>query len=195
MPAIEPRTRTRFLRRDSQNASADDVLSEILPAGPHESEEGYYLVSVAGCSSIEIVTAPGQAGESGTAYLAVPPWWRDASSSIAQAKARLTQRRLAGWSAEQTHLTATIERIERADISLSLRRPIRVPWIFEDGLWVLEYPSLGIVAYGESQEEASQDFAEDFAFLWTEIAQQPDSNLTQDARVLKRLLLALVLSR
>lgn len=69
-----------------------------------------------------------------------------------------------------------------------LRTPIRVEVAVEDGLWHCESTTLGIVAAGQSQEDAFRSFTEDFAVLWEEIAQAPDEELTDDAIRLKHAL-------
>ena len=66
-----------------------------------------------------------------------------------------------------------------------LRAPIQVDVAEEDGTWHYESTSLGIVAAGSSQEDALGSFTEDFGVLWEEIAQAPDTDLTDDAIRLK----------
>lgn len=65
----------------------------------------------------------------------------------------------------------------------------------EQHTWVCESKELGILACGESPEQAVHSFSEDFAMLWEEIAQCPDDSLSEDARELKGILLQTVKSR
>lgn len=66
-----------------------------------------------------------------------------------------------------------------------LRAPIQVQIAEEDGLWHCESASFGIFAAGLSKEAALRSFTEDFAVLWDQVAQAPDSELTDDAIHLK----------
>ncbi len=62
----------------------------------------------------------------------------------------------------------------------------------KSGLWLWEYESLGIIAHGESRDEAREAFYNEFAFLWDTYADADDKELTEDARELKRKLRELV---
>jgi hypothetical protein len=66
-------------------------------------------------------------------------------------------------------------------------RPRRV-----GGLYVLEYKPLGIAAYGRSEQESREAFAEEFSSCWHWIALEDDAALTKDARELKYKVLDLV---
>jgi hypothetical protein len=69
-----------------------------------------------------------------------------------------------------------------------LRAPIHVAVAEEDGMWHCESALLGIIAAGSSQDDAVGSFNEDFGVLWEEIAQAPDTDLTDDAIRLKHVL-------
>lgn len=62
----------------------------------------------------------------------------------------------------------------------------------EGELWVIEYEPLGICAYAKTREDAIHDFADDFAAIWDAYAQASDSELSEDAIALKRVLRSLV---
>lgn len=89
-------------------------------------------------------------------------------------------------------LTQTSLQIERqfqdGRSTFHLRSPIQIEVAEEDGLWHCESASLGIIAAGSSQEDALRSFSEDFGVLWEEIAQAPDTDLTDDAIRLKYVL-------
>ena len=74
----------------------------------------------------------------------------------------------------------------------TLRKPIAVQESYERGTWTQRYEPLGILAYGQSREEATEAFCAEFACCWEEIACEEDDNLTADARELKSRLLSIV---
>jgi addiction module RelB/DinJ family antitoxin len=82
--------------------------------------------------------------------------------------------------------------IERGRRRFILKKSLRVRVGIEGGVWVYEYPSLGILAYGSTQEEALVAFRTDFASAWDQVANEVDAKLTRDARSLKKRLLSLV---
>jgi len=82
--------------------------------------------------------------------------------------------------------------IERGRRRFVLKKSVSVRVGIEGGVWVLEYPPLGILAYGSTQEEALDAFRTDFASAWDHIAKEVDAKLTRDARSLKKRLLSLV---
>jgi len=61
------------------------------------------------------------------------------------------------------------------------------------GLYVLEYKPLGIAAYGRSEQESREAFAEEFSSCWHWIALESDAALTKDARELEYKLLDLAI--
>jgi hypothetical protein len=62
----------------------------------------------------------------------------------------------------------------------------------EDSMWYCESESLGILAFGQSREEAICSFLQDFSALWDGVAQIPDESLTADALDVKRTFLRIV---
>lgn len=76
----------------------------------------------------------------------------------------------------------------------NLRSPISVQVEFRRGLWIHEFEPLGILAYATTRQESLNDFRRDFAFLWKELAQADDSELTSDAIEVKELFHELVVS-
>lgn len=83
-------------------------------------------------------------------------------------------------------------RIEHRGEVFILNRELACTVAREDGLVVIAYGPLHLMAYAESREEAIRNLAEEFSFLWAEYAGRPDSELTEDARELKVLLQSLV---
>jgi hypothetical protein len=81
--------------------------------------------------------------------------------------------------------TKPIEHIVHQGEIFQLRHPLAVEMSLERGVFGCEYPALGIIAYGNSEEEALKDFASHFAYVWHEFAMAPDSDLTPGARKLK----------
>jgi len=67
-----------------------------------------------------------------------------------------------------------------------------VPVDFSDNLVVFEYEPLGIIACGETREQAEQAFGVEVTWLWEEYGQTPDDELSPDTRELKTHLLALL---
>lgn len=73
-----------------------------------------------------------------------------------------------------------------------LTEPMTITPSFTHNLVTFEHEALGIVAYGETREEAEVAFHEELAWLWTTYATAPDDGLADDAQRLKKTLLALV---
>jgi len=82
--------------------------------------------------------------------------------------------------------------IERGRRRFLLKKSLRVRVGVEGGVWVYEYSPLGILAYGSTQEEARDAFTTEFASAWEQVGKEDDSNLTRDAKSLKKRLLSLV---
>ena len=82
--------------------------------------------------------------------------------------------------------------IERGKRRFILKKSLRVRVGVEGGVWVYEFSPLGILAYGSTQEEARDAFQVEFASAWDQVGKEDDSNLTRDARSLKKRLLSLV---
>lgn len=62
----------------------------------------------------------------------------------------------------------------------------------QDGLVALDCPEFNILSYGTNMEAAQQSFFEDFEIAWGQYSTSADSELTLDARAIKRKLQALV---
>jgi hypothetical protein len=82
--------------------------------------------------------------------------------------------------------------IERGRRRFILKKSLRVRVGVEGGVWVYEYSPLGILAHGSTQEEARDAFQVEFASAWNQVGKEDDSNLTRDAKSLKKRLLSLV---
>mgnify|MGYP001499073424 FL=1 len=82
--------------------------------------------------------------------------------------------------------------IERGRRRFLLKKSLRVRLGVEGGVWVYEYSPLEILAYGSTQEEARDAFTTEFASAWEQVGKEDDSNLTRDAKSLKKRLLSLV---
>ena len=82
--------------------------------------------------------------------------------------------------------------IERGRRRFLLKKSLRVRVGVEGGVWVYEYSPLEILAYGSTQEEARDAFTTEFASAWEQVGKEDDSNLTRDAKSLKKRLLSLV---
>ena len=82
--------------------------------------------------------------------------------------------------------------VERGKRRFILKKSLRVRVDVEGGVWVYEYSPLGILAYGSTQEKARDAFSIEFASSWEQVGKEEDSNLTRDARSLKKRLLSLV---
>jgi len=82
--------------------------------------------------------------------------------------------------------------IERGRRRFILKKSLRVRVGVERGVWVYEYSPLGILAYGSTQEDARDAFTTEFASAWEQVGKEDDSNLTRDAKSLKKRLLSLV---
>ncbi|MBU0609031.1 MAG: hypothetical protein KKI08_14185, partial [Armatimonadetes bacterium] len=76
--------------------------------------------------------------------------------------------------------------------ALALPSPLSVPATFSDNLLSFEYEPLGIVAYGQTRDEAEAAFREELVWLWEEYADAPEEDLADDARRLKQQLHELV---
>jgi hypothetical protein len=79
-----------------------------------------------------------------------------------------------------------------ADTTLKLPAPIRVEPRPVDNLVGLDYPPLGIVASGETRNEAEVAFLGELGWLWQTYAQADESTLAPDAIELRAGLLAIV---
>jgi hypothetical protein len=87
-----------------------------------------------------------------------------------------------------------LDEIWSADRVLKLREAVQADMYWADGLWTCELTSLRIMGYGESQDQAVEDFFEDFFATYDGLVHENDSSLTVDARLAKRALQDLVLA-
>ena len=78
--------------------------------------------------------------------------------------------------------------------AFTLAHTIEVSTFIADGLWVYKSIVLGIESFGESKLEARESFTEDFAALYDHIANEDDTQLTPEARRIKRAFRDLVVS-
>ena len=76
--------------------------------------------------------------------------------------------------------------------TLHLAHPIVCIIEKQDDLLFYEDAQLGIIAYGNTPGEVMREFSNEFAVLWDIIAEEKDSLLTEDARLLKRRLIEMV---
>jgi hypothetical protein len=79
-----------------------------------------------------------------------------------------------------------------ASRSFQFRLPIPVLVSLQQDLHVYESVEYGILAYGYSESEALERFAEQFVATWDALAHEPDSRLTLDAQELRDSLQRLV---
>jgi hypothetical protein len=75
-----------------------------------------------------------------------------------------------------------------------LHRPIELILEAVDGGWLCQEKILSLSGFGKTSIAAVCSVFEDFAILWKEIAQAPDSELSEEAQVTKHELLDLVRS-
>ena len=83
-------------------------------------------------------------------------------------------------------------RVSYGDRVFRLRRAIEIKVGFHEGLWVHEFEPLCLLAYAPTRSESLDALRQNFVAAWDEIAQEDDTNLTDDARDLKRRLLDVV---
>ncbi len=93
------------------------------------------------------------------------------------------------WTHSTEEATATdlasMREIRYAGRRFRLKRRLWVRLDHENDVWYAENPAFGIIAYGDSIQEALNSFQEDFAVLWEEIAQAPNEELSAEARRVK----------
>ncbi|MCX5645909.1 MAG: hypothetical protein NTZ17_14710 [Phycisphaerae bacterium] len=125
--------------------------------------------------------------ESGIQALGMPlgqTWWTS-QSAFDDIKSLCSDRPLA------TGLIC-VSVLECSGRRFRLTKPICIQESYEQGIWSRRFDLLGILAYGQSKEEAMEAFCEEFACCWEQIACEQDDNLTVDAQDLKRRLRDLV---
>jgi len=84
-----------------------------------------------------------------------------------------------------------IGRIEHEGTIYRFREPLLLNVDYADGVWVYSNEEINLWGTGKRREDALRDLAENFAYLWKEIAEAPDEALDANARRLKAILLAL----
>jgi hypothetical protein len=87
-----------------------------------------------------------------------------------------------------------LDEIWSSDRVLKLRKTVQADMYWADELWTCELTSLRIMGYGESQDQAVEDFCEDFFATYDGLVHENDCSLTVDARLAKRALQDLVLA-
>lgn len=75
---------------------------------------------------------------------------------------------------------------------LELRREIEYSVVLDDGLYVVEYEPLRIIAYADSLHGAKRDFSEEFFVLWDSFGVASAEELAPSGVRLKQRLLELV---
>ena len=112
---------------------------------------------------------------------------------------------LAGWTGEiQSPLRGvSCPQLSKFQVSLGselrsqdklfeFHKPLEVILYQDDDVWVCE--CCAILSVGHTPSEAALSFCEDFAVLWDEVAQLPDSALTKKAQDMKSCILSIVKS-
>ncbi len=75
---------------------------------------------------------------------------------------------------------------------LELRREIECSVVLDNGLYVVEYGPLGVIAYADSLHAAKRDFSEEFFMLWDSFGRASAEELAPSGIRLKQRLLELV---
>jgi hypothetical protein len=90
--------------------------------------------------------------------------------------------------------TENVVQIVAGDVHFYLREPIDLEVTEEQGFILVAFPPIGIRGYGKTEAQAVESFVDQFRSAWFMIAQESDSRLTAEARLLKRTMLHLVQS-
>ena len=90
------------------------------------------------------------------------------------------------------NVTESVKEIISDERLFRLREPINLKVRQSGPYCLITYPELGIEGYGRDEDEALRSFADVFSATWAAYAEEEDSKLTQDARVLKQKLIDLV---
>ena len=88
--------------------------------------------------------------------------------------------------------TVRIDKVETKDGYLVLEQPIELTPQFDGREILLEIPDLHLYSSGPTREQAIEELASDFIWLWKEYALVDDSQLSKDAIELKRRLKSMV---
>jgi hypothetical protein len=81
-----------------------------------------------------------------------------------------------------------ISRFEHGGKVYLQREPFVVNVQYEDDLWTYHCPQINLWGCGERREDALKDLHENFAYLWSEIAEESESVLDSQARKIRELL-------
>jgi hypothetical protein len=90
--------------------------------------------------------------------------------------------------------TENVIQMAAGDVVFHLREPIDLEVAKDQGYILVAFPPIGIRGYGKTEDEALESFVDQFRSAWSMIAQESDSRLTPEARLLKRAMLHLVRS-
>jgi hypothetical protein len=90
--------------------------------------------------------------------------------------------------------TGNVVQIVAGGVRFCLREPIDLEVTRDGGFVMVAFPRIGIRGYGKTEADAVESFADQFRSAWFTIAQESDSRLTPEARLLKRVMLHLVRS-
>jgi hypothetical protein len=88
--------------------------------------------------------------------------------------------------------TENVVQVVAGDVQFYLREPINLEVTRDRGFIFVAFPRIGISGYGKTRAEAIESFVDQFRSAWFVIAQESDSRLTPEARLLKRAMLHLV---
>jgi hypothetical protein len=92
------------------------------------------------------------------------------------------------------NVTAAVDQIIWREFRFRLKKPIDLS-VRRDGVyWLIGYEAIGVEGYGRSEQAALESFADQFYGAWKWIAQPDGSQLTGEARKLKRKLMSMVAS-
>ena len=80
----------------------------------------------------------------------------------------------------------------KIEVALHPAHPIACVIEKQTDLLFCENAQLGIIALGDTRAAVMREFSNEFSALWDIIAEEKDSLLTKDARLLKRRLIELV---
>lgn len=86
-------------------------------------------------------------------------------------------------------MTIPLTRLSSNGLIFEVDAPLSVVVTYKGGYVQMDCTALSLYSAGKDLEEATESFAEDFAFTWREYAEEEDANLSGDARKLKSWLL------
>lgn len=74
-----------------------------------------------------------------------------------------------------------LSRIITEEMELKLFKDMIVNVNYEDDMWFLGYPELNIVSYGDTYDEALDDFQADFAELYQNFVFEDEKNMSKNS--------------